>query len=273
MISRKESMWTLTLVLGNLMYMIAVVSYNIKMQKPIVAYDYCHIINISFIAMSLIVLLCIFNNKTFVRIAKSILYISIFCILCTLVSIIHYPDIIDNVLFMIGLYYGIMALQEATGLKPSGNISEDNKVTKNLFYINAFLCVLSFLTILPSSHILSCGLVVMLYYMGYGNKFKDKVFINMILMLNLLDITRLLLPDFIGDISGAFLAFIVLMVSIIKRYNIPVYLACLVYYDLLHINPWMHMPITPIMCILAVTVLSLNQLYCDVESKVQRYFT
>lgn len=265
-------MWALTLVLGNLMYMIAVVSYNIKMQKPIVAYDYCNMVNISFIAMSLIVLLCIFNDKTFVRIAKSILYLSIFCILCTLVSIIHYPKIIDNLLFMIGLYYGITALQEATGLKPSGNISEDSKVTKNLFYINAFLCVLSFLTILPSSHILSCGLVVMLYYMGYGNEFKDKVFINMILMLNLLDITRLLLPDFIGDISGAFLAFIILMISIIKRYNIPVYLACLIYYDLLHINPWFHMPITPLMFFLAVTSLSLKHLYYDVENKVQQNF-
>lgn len=265
-------MWTLTLVLGNLMYMVAVVSYNIKMQKPIVAYDYCNMINMSFVAMSLIVLLCIFNGKTFVRVAKSILYLSIFCILCTLVSIIHYPKIIDNMLFMIGLYYGIKALQEATGLKPSGNISEDNKVTKNLFYINAFLCVLSFLTILPSSHILSCGLVVMLYYMGYGNEFKDKVFINMILLLNLLDITRLLLPDFIGDISGAFLAFIILMISIIKRYNIPVYMACLVYYDLLHINPWFHMPITPLMFFLAVTLLSLKHFYYDVESKVQQDF-
>ncbi len=265
-------MWTLTLVLGNLMYMIAVVSYNIKMQKPIVAYDYCNMVNISFIAMSLIVLLCIFNDKTFVRVAKSILYLSIFCILCTLVSIIHYPKIIDNLLFMIGLYYGIKALQEATGLKPSGNISEDNKVTKNLFYINALLCVLSFLTILPSSRILSCGLVVMLYYMGYGNEFKDKVFINMILLLNLLDITRLLLPDFIGDISGAFLAFIILMISIIKRYNIPVYLVCLVYYDLLHINPWFHMPITPLMFFLAVTLLSLKHFYYDVESKVQQDF-
>ena len=265
-------MWTLTLVLGNLMYMIAVVSYNIKMQKPIVAYDYCNMINMSFIAMSLIVLLCIFNGKTFVRVAKSILYLSIFCILCTLVSIIHYPKIIDNMLFMIGLYYGVKALQEATGLKPSGNISEENKVTKNLFYINAFLCVLSFLTILPSSHILSCGLVVMLYYMGYGNEFKDKVFINMILMLNLLDITRLLLPDFIGDISSAFLAFIILMISIIKRYNISVYLACLVYYDLLHINPWFHMPITPLMFFLAVTLLSLKHFYYDVESKVQQDF-
>lgn len=173
---------------------------------------------------------------------------------------------------MIGLYYGIKALQEATGLKPSGNISEDNKVTKNLFYINAFLCVLSFLTILPSSHILSCGLVVMLYYMGYGNEFKDKVFINMILLLNLLDITRLLLPDFIGDISGAFLAFIILMITIIKRYNIPVYLACLVYYDLLRINPWFHMPITPIMFFLVVTLLSLKHFYYDVESKVQQDF-